>query len=145
MFEKPTSHAGARGNRFDKSAAFTAALESMDREAIAGGVGGPLRAIEWGELTARLLAARDLRHILRRDTARTIEGSAHDFADAAARYFRKKEEGQSNLNPVALEHRKGSPGISEEQMGLNETGSRSPELLEKGPQVGPSEGDSRDD
>lgn len=137
MFEKPTSLSGAKADRFDKSAAFTAALKTMEHQPVADGFGGPLRTIEWGELTARLLAARDLRHVLRRDCERTIGDSAHDFADAAARYFRTKEEGQSNLNPIALEHRKGSPGISAERMGHHDNDAKSPGLLTKG--------DARDD
>ena len=82
--------------------------------------GEELRMFDWSELTARLNAARDLRLLLRRDSGRSIGASAHDFADAAARYFRKKEEGQSNVNPVALEHRKCSPGMIQELDGLDE-------------------------
>ncbi|MHA7820539.1 MAG: hypothetical protein ACX930_12910 [Erythrobacter sp.] len=109
----------------------------MDDDPAFGDVQGPLRNIEWAELTARLLAARDFRQVLRRDCERTIGDSAHDFADAAARYLRTKEEGQSNLNPVALEHRKGSPGSIPEHKGLHETVTKSPGLLNKG--------DARDD
>ena len=80
--------------------------------------GDELRMFEWSELTARLNAARDLRLLLRRDSGRAP--GTNDFADAAARYFRKKEEGQSNVNPVALEHRKCSPGMVQELEGLDE-------------------------
>ena len=132
MFEKPIPLSGGKSDRFDKSAAFSAALEAMDHEPIAGGVGGPLRAIEWAELTGRLLAARDFRQVLKSESQRTIGDSAHDFADAAARYFRTKEESQSNFNPVALEHRKGSPGNIPEHMGLHDDGTKSPGLLTKG-------------
>jgi hypothetical protein len=83
----------------------------------AGG-GGALRLIEWNELTARLNAARDLRLVLRRDSRGNIEAAGGSFADAAARYFRTREEEERDVNPVALEHCKGSPHITREQQGL---------------------------
>ena len=134
MFEKPTSLDRADADRFDKSAVFSAVLAEMDHDASQA---APLRPVEWSELTARLVAARDLRQVLRRDSQRTISDTAHDFADAAARYFRTKGEGQSIFNPVALEHRKGSPGNIPEQMGLHDYDAKSPGPLTKG--------DARDD
>ena len=77
--------------------------------------GSALRMIEWGELTARLNAARDLRTLLRRDVNGNIESNGGSFVDAAARYFRAREETEHNerdVNPVVLEQNKGSCGIS---------------------------------
>jgi len=79
--------------------------------------GGALRLIEWTELTARLNAARDLRLVLRRDTHGNIEAAGGSFADAAASYFRTREEEERDVNPVALEHFKGSPHITREHEG----------------------------
>ena len=70
-----------------------------------------LRSMDWNELTARLKAARDVRMVLKREANRSMQASANSFADAAARYFRTKEEGERDVNPVALEQSKGSPGI----------------------------------
>lgn len=75
-----------------------------------------LRPIAWTEVTARLNAARDLRRLLRQE-AHAPSGHGGSFAEAAARYFRAREEDQPVVNPVALEHRKGSSGICHEDEG----------------------------
>ena len=94
--------------------------------------GATLRVMDWSELTARLNAARDVRHVLRRDANRGIKASADCFADAAARYFRTKEEGERDVNPVALEQSKGSPGIVTELQGLEEKEAQIPGKAEEG-------------
>ncbi|AWW73130.1 hypothetical protein CD351_01680 [Erythrobacter sp. KY5] len=102
-----------------------------------------LRVLDWNELTARLNAARDVRHVLRRDASRSIEASANCFADAAARYFRTKEEGERDVNHVALEQSKGSPGIVPESQGVPAY-----QGLENQDQVNPGQaatGDARED
>lgn len=73
--------------------------------------GDALRAIDWGELNARLGAARDLRQLLRRDAQSNIEPNAASFGDAAARYFAALERGERPVNPDDLEARKASHGI----------------------------------
>ncbi len=82
-----------------------------------------LRIIDWSELTARLNAARDLRRVLKRearaDARNSKNGGSEGFADAAARYFLSKDtsredsiqKGERDVNPVALEQRKGSSAI----------------------------------
>lgn len=80
--------------------------------------GSALRMIEWSELTTRLNAARDLRLLLRRDSHGIIESGGGSFADAAARYFRTLEEGERDVNPVALEHGKSSSGMFPEAEGV---------------------------
>lgn len=140
MFEKGTPLPQVRTARIGGS-------EGLDGDLLIGrarpaegdpGSSSALRAVDWSELTARLGAARDLRRLLQRDKDRSIGDSAHDFADAAARYFRTKEEGQSNLNPVALGHRKGSPGMFPEHEELDDTETNIRGLLKK-------KGDARDD
>lgn len=80
--------------------------------------GGSLRLIEWSELTARLNASRDLRHLLSREDTFGISEASGSFADAAARYFRTCEESgeewEPDVNPNALEPSKCSPGIATE-------------------------------
>jgi hypothetical protein len=73
--------------------------------------GDALRMIEWGVLTARLSAARDLRQVLRRDARFNIEANASSFGDAAARYFRNRDGSERGINPVDLEACKASCGI----------------------------------
>ena len=75
--------------------------------------------IAWSELTARLNAARDLRHMLQRDARLNIEASSATFADAAARYFRTRDECEPDVNPVVLEARKGSAGNNGEEEGAD--------------------------
>jgi hypothetical protein len=66
------------------------------------GAGDALRAMEWGELTARLNAARDLRMLLRNEAQAPIEAVAAIFGDAAARYFALIENDEPGVNPDAL-------------------------------------------
>lgn len=74
-----------------------------------------LRTLNWSELSARLSAARELRTLLRRDASRSNDDDNRSFADAAADYFRTRggdeECNERGVNPVALEHCKGSPGM----------------------------------
>lgn len=97
-----------------------------DKDAVQGdssGRGGDaLRAIDWGELNARLGAARDLRQLLRRDAQSSIERNAASFGDAAARYFAALERGERAVNPDDLEARKASHGILELDEGDAATG-----------------------
>ena len=69
-----------------------------------------LQKLEWSELSARLAAARDLRLLLRRDASRGDTGGHASFADAASQYFRTRNDSEPDVNPVALEHCKGSQG-----------------------------------
>ena len=110
-----------------------------------GGADG-LRAIEWSELTARLNASRELRAMLRRDTGRAGGPASSGCADAAAKCFRTREEypvgeksenGERSVNPVALEQRKGSPGIFQEDQGL--------QRKQPGNRENAATGDARDD
>jgi len=64
--------------------------------------GEALRAVEWSELTARLNAARDLRLLLRTESAAPIEAVAASFGDAAASYFALIEDSEPDINPDAL-------------------------------------------
>lgn len=115
MFEKAQPQSIGASARYEDRADAQAsrgdrvvAPDSPERE------GGALRMIEWNDLTSRLNAARDLRMLLRSDSQSANEGDAGrgagSIADAAARYFRTREEGERDVNPVALEQRKGSSG-----------------------------------
>ena len=108
MFEKnnPVSH--AVGVRFSEAKACGNAHDP------AGDSADALRPMEWSELTARLTAARELRALLRRDAQAARSGAAGGFGDAAALYFRTREESEPDVNPVALEHPKCSPGIPQD-------------------------------
>ena len=120
MFEKAKPVPHTQNARFQGAIAFDSDLlvGSVDTAPeVPGSGGGALRLIEWNELTARLTAARDLRLVLRRDTHRNIEDAGGSFADAAARYFRTREEGERDVNPLALEQCKGSPHITREHDG----------------------------
>ena len=64
--------------------------------------GDALRALEWGELTARLNAARDLRLLLRTESHAPIEPAAASFGDAAASYFALLDDSEPGVNPDAL-------------------------------------------
>ena len=64
------------------------------------GEGTALRAFAWGELAARLDAARDLRRELRRHS----EFGGASFCDAAAGYFAAFDQGKPDVNPDALSH-----------------------------------------
>lgn len=91
MFEKPKSlHAprgasGGAGERF--------AVPAPRR------AGDALRAVEWSEITARLNAARDLRLLMRTESAAPIEAVAASFGDAAASYFALLDDDESLAEP----------------------------------------------
>ncbi len=80
------------------------------------GSANALRAVEWGELTARLNAARDLRLLLRTESQAPIESAAASFGDAAASYFALLDHDEPAVNRDALEHMK-VPGA---KVGVNE-------------------------
>jgi len=84
------------------------------------GESGALRAIAWPELTARINAARDLRHILRRENPCLMAS----FSDAAAGYFSDLEQGKRDVNPDALGERKPDAGIHVIAKGDPATGDR---------------------
>lgn len=63
--------------------------------------------MEWGELTARLNAARDLRLLLRLENQAPIEAVAASFGDAAASYFALLDDDEPDVNPDALGQSKG--------------------------------------
>ena len=90
MFEKPKSlqapH-GASGGAFGADERFAGRTARR--------AGDALRAVEWSEITARLNAARDLRLLLRTESAAPIEAVAASFGDAAASYFALLEDGES--------------------------------------------------
>jgi len=65
-----------------------------------------LRAFGWHELTARINAARDLRHELSGEA--TLMTSS--FADAAAGYFAFGKQGKRDVNVNALEAGKACHG-----------------------------------
>ena len=146
MFEsgKPISHAEAAG-----IAAGGAHLDDVligRRERVSASVsGGALRLLDWNELTARLNASRDLRQLLKRDETLGISEASGSFADAAARYFRTCEEQggeqsegrEPDVNPVALEPSKCSPGIAFEH--------DKPHPLEVEPNGNAETGDARED
>jgi hypothetical protein len=123
MFEKakPFMHRPDSGPHASPSAG-RAPSDGTTRPSRGGEKGGALRAIEWGELTARFQAARDLRELLRRDPSLNIEESAASFGDAAARYFASLSEGEGPVNLDDLEARKASCGISSEVEGNAATG-----------------------
>jgi|GEM_PF-659861 len=62
------------------------------------GNGVALRAMAWEELSARLNAASELRHMLRQDSHYSV-GS---FGDAASGYFASLEQSKLDVNQTAL-------------------------------------------
>lgn len=84
-----------------------------------------LRPIEWVELSARLAAARDFRDLLRSDRNQGKGLENPSFAEAAAHYFRAREEDQRCVNHKALEPRKTSSGIPTETKHSSEFGKTS--------------------
>ena len=74
-----------------------------------------LRPMDWSELTSRLSAARDLRRVLHREAGRKFAAQSGGFAEAAARYFRTKDNDEQGVNLVALEQGKGSSCMKPEQ------------------------------
>jgi len=114
MFEKVNSIASQADERSGVGASGDSDAASRDRfhdQAASERGGDALRAIDWGELNARLGAARDLRELLRRDAQLNIEANDASFGDAAARYFAALESGERPVNPDDLEARKASRGI----------------------------------
>lgn len=82
--------------------------------------GTALRAIGWGELTARINAARDLRHVLNRDSATFVAS----FGDAAAGFFTEPEDGKEAVNLDALGHRKSTQRMDVDSKGDAATSDR---------------------
>ena len=78
--------------------------------------GDALRAIEWGELTARLNAARELRRELREEAMLCAGASGARFGDAAAGFFNSLNKDELGVNPKNLEGCKTSCCISSEQL-----------------------------
>lgn len=76
--------------------------KAITAAAIPANEGTALKAIAWPELTARINAARDLRSVLRRDSACMMAS----FTDAAAGYFCAEDDGKPPVNSDALEHGK---------------------------------------
>ena len=102
MFEKAKSlHAphGAQGGAFGADERFAGRRAPR--------AGDALRALEWSDLTARLNAARDLRLLLRTESAAPIEAVAASFGDAAASYFALLDDGEPGINRDALGQSKG--------------------------------------
>jgi hypothetical protein len=79
-----------------------------------------LRAFGWHELTARINAARDLRHVLREDS----NLFATSFHDAAAGYFADLDQGKRCVNSNALGASKACDGIEHGGEGEAATGDR---------------------
>ncbi len=139
MFETAKPVPQAQDTRFSGKDALgddlqIGSIDSVPGEAVEGV--DSLRMMEWGELTARLNAARDLRIMLRRDANKAVAGNTGSFADAAARYFRTRDENEPDVNPVALEQFKGSPGMIQKRDEL-----RTQEACQKGHAA---KGDARD-
>lgn len=88
-----------------------------------------LKAIAWSDLTARLDAARDLRHALRQDARRNIGDAAASFSDAAAQYFRAIETDQHLINLAALDEDKGCGPIFSGNESTSAVGDNSAPLL----------------
>ena len=73
--------------------------------------GDALRAVEWSEITARLNAARDLRLLLRSESAGRIEAVAGSFGDAAASYFAMIDDNEPDVNLEAIDCSKVEDGM----------------------------------
>lgn len=71
------------------------------------GKGVALRAMCWEELSARLSAASELRHMLRQDS----HNSVGSFGDAASGYFAAIEHSKPDVNQNALSAGKSDPCI----------------------------------
>lgn len=117
MFEKADPSAFASAHRVASSKSNDEALHIYAADA-SGDDADPqaLRAIGWGELTARFNAARDFRMLLSKDRNAKLglaecageSGCDVHFAEAAARFFRANDEDQRGVNHKGLEHRKTS-------------------------------------
>ena len=110
MFEKafPSSVAVRPGFGVPRSAFGRwqgAAAPRVDARVLQRG-GDALRAVEWGELTARLKAARDLRLMLRTQMQAPIEAIGASFGDAAASYFALLDDSEPDVNSGALDQSK---------------------------------------
>lgn len=119
MFEgtkpKPNPHGMTKADRIGLRHVPNGDLPACAQQA--DGVRGeavPLRQIEWSELTARLSAVRDLRHVLRKDMSAKIGSDKLAFAEAAASFFRANEEDERGVNPNALGQGKPSSDISQD-------------------------------
>ncbi len=84
------------------------------------GEGKALRAIGWGELTARINAARDLRKELRSDSSAFVAS----FSDAAAGYFSTRTDEKQPVNLDALGHLKSTRRMDVDSEGDAATGDR---------------------
>ncbi|MEL6877571.1 MAG: hypothetical protein AAGL68_05665 [Pseudomonadota bacterium] len=103
MFENVPSFQGAFGAGTVRSVATDSTVAKSGKVR----AGDALRAMGWGELAARINAARDLRAVMRRDAASGSMNVA-SFGDAAASYFAAITEGERPVNSIALEGRKAS-------------------------------------
>jgi hypothetical protein len=97
---------------------FQAGLAPLDAEAGFGTDG--LRSLGWGELVARLGAARDFRRIMVTQ-ANAVEGS---FDTASAQHLAALGEGQRGINPFALTNGKMGQGKEVDVSSETMTGDR---------------------
>ena len=81
----------------------------------AGGASGEesLRALSWGELVARLGAARDFRSLMERQ----LHAGEGSFNAASARHLAGLDEEKPGINPFALTNRKMATRIEFEVTG----------------------------
>ena len=101
MFEKNLLTSNASSASAD-AARFV--VEPSEHEAVQE---ASLISMDWNELIARLNAARDLRRVLRTGSSGCID----EFADAAARFLKGRDEHQRDVNLVGLKPTKGSEPI----------------------------------
>lgn len=97
MFEKPKSFQAAYSALGGAPGGATGGANGVDERFAGRSVrrgGDALRAVEWSEITGRLNAARDLRLLLRTESAAPIEAVAASFGDAAASYFALLDDGE---------------------------------------------------
>lgn len=133
MFEKTIPVPEAQLAEFaDQKAQDTMLAQGVAGSAPQDAGAATLRAFDWNELTARLNAARDLRRVLRRDATGSIDGAASDFAGAAQRFLHPDDHSEPEINPVALEHCKSSPGMFPEQEQLHQEVNHRPGHDDKG-------------
>lgn len=107
MFEKAKRFSASRDAACARDSASRTACgpsvgDALTQDSPAWRAGDALRAVEWGELTARLNAARDLRLLLRTESQAPIEAVAASFGDAAASYFALLDHGEGHVNLDAL-------------------------------------------
>ncbi|MEP3052165.1 MAG: hypothetical protein ABJP48_05405 [Erythrobacter sp.] len=106
MFEKASSIQNAQAGQ----AAMVAVGPTLPGAMVDARAGEALRAIGWSELAARINAARDLREVLRSDSAQGALTVA-SFGDAAGSYFAAASDCERPVNPIALEARKASTAM----------------------------------